>query len=129
MVRNQAGQWTEYKPGIELMVGQVVRVKLTIRSDRDLSYLELKDYLGTGFMPVGALSGYHYHQELSWYQAREPEAVLFYLHALPRGTHTIDYQAVPEQSGHYFGGYATIQSLYAPEFRAWSDGVRVKAGR
>ncbi|MFO7617175.1 MAG: MG2 domain-containing protein [Bacteroidales bacterium] len=129
MIRNQAGQWTDYRPGTDLMVGQVVRVRLTITSDRDLSYLELKDHLGTGFVPVGVLSGYHYQQGLSWYQAREPEAVLFYLHTLPRGTHTIEYQAVPEQSGRYFGGYSTLQSLYAPEFRAWSGGVRVSAGR
>ena len=129
MIRNAEGEWTDYQSNTDATVGQVVRVRLTISSDRDLSYLELKDFLGTGFVPVGVLSGYHYQQGLSWYQAREPEAVLFYLHALPRGVHVIEYQAVIEQSGHYFGGYATLQSLYAPEFRAWSDGVRLSATR
>jgi hypothetical protein len=100
-----------------------------VDTDRELSYIEIRDYLGTGVMPVSVLSGYQYHAGLSYYQSRDPEAVVCYIQQLPKGTSTIEYQAVIEQAGNYFGGYATATSLYAPEFRAWSGSVRIHAKR
>ena len=107
----------------------MIRIRLTLNSDRELSYIEIKDNLGTGFMPVKVLSGYQYHAGLSYYQSRDPEAVVCYVAQLPKGLSTIEYQAVVEQAGNYFGGYATATSLYAPEFRGWSDSFRIHAKR
>ena len=128
-VRNSKGQWAPLSADRPIQPGELLRIRIRIQSDRDLSYIEVKDFLGTGFVPVQILSGYQYKAGLSWYQAREPESVLFYMPVLPKGEHTLEYTAIAEQAGNYFGGYSAIQSLYAPEFRAWSNSARIKAQR
>lgn len=129
LIRNSSGSWSKVRTAQQINVGDKIRIRLNIQSDRELSYIEIKDNLGTGFMPVQILSGYHYHAGVSYYQSREPESVVYYLSQLPKGISTIEYQAIVEQAGSYFGGYATATSLYAPEFRAWSESMRIHARR
>lgn len=129
MIRDERSSWNDIRKGQSIQVGDVIRIRLNIKSDRELSYIEIKDNLGTGFMPVQVLSGYQYRAGLSWYQSREPESLVCYVSQLPKGISSIEYQAVVEQAGSYFGGYATATSLYAPEFRAWSDSFRIHAKR
>ncbi len=129
MTYDEKGTWKVIKQGQWINVGDKIRIRLNIKSDRELSYIEIKDYLGTGVLPVRVLSGYQYRQGISYYQSREPESVFFYLSALPKGESTMEYQAIVEQAGSYFGGYATATSLYAPEFRAWSNSSRIHAKR
>ncbi|MDD4646285.1 MAG: hypothetical protein PHY99_09905, partial [Bacteroidales bacterium] len=129
MIQNDLGVWKPVAENQTVHVGDVIRIRLTIKSDRELSYIEVKDNLGTGFMPLQVVSGFHYNAGLSYYQSRQPESLVFYVSQLPRGESTIEYQAVIEQAGNYFGGYAIATSLYAPEFRAWSDSFRVHARR
>jgi hypothetical protein len=129
MVRNGLTGWQQLGKGQPVKKGDLIRIRLSVQSDRELSYIEIRDFLGTGFVPVRILSGYQYHDGLSYYQSREPESVVCYVPQLPKGISTIEYQAVIEQAGNYFGGYATATSLYAPEFRGWSDSFRINAKR
>ncbi|MFA6128481.1 MAG: MG2 domain-containing protein [Bacteroidales bacterium] len=129
LVRDERGSWTRVKIGQTIRVGDLVRIRLTVSSDRELSYIEIRDHLATGFMPVQVLSGYQYRSGLSYYQSREPESVVCYVSQLPKGSNVIDYQVVAEQGGSYFGGYATATSLYAPEFRGWSNSIRIHSKR
>lgn len=129
MVQDSKGIWTKISENEPVKVGQRLRIRITVSTDRELSYVELKDFLGTGCVPEKVLSGYFHKEGLSWYQARDPESVIFYVTWLPKGRHTLEYTAVAEQAGRYFGGYATVQCLYAPEFRAWSASVRIHTER
>jgi uncharacterized protein YfaS (alpha-2-macroglobulin family) len=129
LTSNSANQWEIVKPDLKLKAGTRVKIRLVIKSDRQLSYVEIKDFLGTGFKPVSVLSGYKYQAGLGWYQAREPEAVVFYIPILPKGERVIEYEVLAEQVGSYFAGYAEAQSMYAPEFRAWSNSARISVKR
>ncbi len=129
MIQDARGTWIAISNGQTIKVGDRIRIRLDIKSDRELSYIEVRDNLGTGIMPVRALSGYQYLRGLWYYQSREPESLVYYLTELPKGLSTIEYQAIVEQAGSYFGGYATATSLYAPEFRAWSNSGRIRAKR
>jgi len=129
MIAGDRGSWSQIRQGQNIKVGDKVRIRLSINSDRELSYIEIKDFLGTGFMPVQVLSGYQYQAGLSYYQSREPESVICYVPQLPKGVSVIEYQSVVEQAGNYFGGYTTATSLYAPEFRGWSNSIRIQAKR
>lgn len=129
MIRGESGRWEMMQKGQQVHVGDVARIRLTIKSDRELSYIEVRDFLGTGFMPVRVLSGYQYNAGLSYYRSREPESIVYFISQLPKGDNTIEYQVIVEQAGNYSGGYATATSLYAPEFRGWSDSFRMHAGR
>lgn len=128
-VRDDQGSWVPVKDRLRLNVGEMIRIRLTVKSDRELSYIQVRDNLGTGFMPVHILSGYEYRSGLSYYQSREPESLVFYIAQLPKGINSIEYQVIVEQAGNFFGGYATAVSLYAPEFSAWSESVRIHATR
>jgi hypothetical protein len=129
MIRNERGSWAPILKRQQIPVGSVIRIRLNIKSDRELSYIEIRDNLGTGFVPVRFLSGYQYHSGVSYYQSREPESIVCNIAELPKGISTIEYQVVAEQAGSYSGGYATATSLYAPEFRGWSDSFRIHARR
>jgi hypothetical protein len=94
MIRDERGGWAHVRKGQLIHVGDVIRIRLIVKSDRELSYIEIKDNLGTGFMPVQVLSGYQYRAGLSYYQSREPESVVCYISQLPKGVSTIEYQAV-----------------------------------
>lgn len=128
-LRDKKGTWNGIKQGQVIKVGDVIRIAVGISSDRELSYIEIKDFLPTGCRPLRVLSGYRYEGGISLYQSREPESVVFYLSELPKGSIKIDYEAVVEQAGSFFGGYSTATSLYAPEFRGWSRSVRIKSAR
>jgi len=128
LCQDDQGNWGQLRKDQQVRVGQMLKIRIILTSDRELSYLELKDYLASGFAPVRVLSGFHYKAGLQWYQAREPESVIFYMPYIPKGQQTIEYEVVAEQAGRFFGGYSTIQCLYAPEFRAWSGSARIHAG-
>jgi len=45
---------------------------------------------------------------------------------LLKGTYVFEYKLVATQKGDFSNGITTVQCMYAPEFAAHSEGVRVK---
>ncbi len=111
---------TPLKPGDRL------RVRVTVRNDRDMQYVHLKDSRASGFEPVSALSGYKYQNGLGYYEAPRDASTDFYLSYLPAGTHVFEYNLRVVHGGDFSSGVATIQCFYAPEFSARSSGERVR---
>ncbi|WP_077924181.1 alpha-2-macroglobulin [Spirosoma sp. 209] len=115
---------TALKPGDRL------RVRLEVRTDRDMQYVHLKDSRASGFEPAAdgaraVLSGYRYQNGLGYYEAPRDASTDFYLDRLPTGTHVFEYGLRVVHTGDYASGVATIQCFYAPEFSARSVGTRV----
>ena len=72
------------------------------------------------------LSGYHYQDGLGYYQSTSDQATNFFFDWLPKGTYVFEYALKVNASGEYSNGIATIQCLYAPEFAAHSEGIRIR---
>jgi hypothetical protein len=72
------------------------------------------------------LSGYRYQDGLGYYQSTSDVATSFFFEYLPRGTYVFEYPLKVNAAGEFSNGIATIQCLYAPEFSAHSEGIRVK---
>jgi uncharacterized protein YfaS (alpha-2-macroglobulin family) len=112
--------------GATLKVGDKLKVRLEIRSDRPMEFVHLKDLRAAGTEPVNVLSGYRWQGGLGYYESTRDLATNFFFDYLPRGTFVLEYPLVVSHRGQMSVGIATLQSLYAPEFASHSAGIRVK---
>jgi hypothetical protein len=53
----------------------------------------------------------------------------FFFDYLPKGTWVFEYPLVVDAAGEFSNGITTVQCMYAPEFGAHSEGIRVKVER
>jgi uncharacterized protein YfaS (alpha-2-macroglobulin family) len=108
-----------------LQIGDKVRVRIEIRTDRDMEYVHLKDMRAACFEPVDHLSGYRFKAGLGYYQGIKDASMNFFIDYLRRGTYVFEYDLRVSQKGDFSNGITIIQSMYAPEFTSHSEGVRV----
>jgi hypothetical protein len=131
-LQTQTPQGAELQPlteGEPLQAGDKVQVRIVVKADRDLDYVHLKDVLSSCMEPVQTLSGYHAGQGTSWYTTFKDAAMHFYFPHLSRGTYVFTYPVYISHAGSFSGGMSVIECLYAPEFRAHSEGVEVNVGQ
>ena len=119
-------QISEITPQTDLMVGDLVRVRIELRSDRAMEFVHMKDMRAAGFEPVNVLSSYKYQDGLGYYEITKDAATHFFFDYLPKGVYVFEYDLRVNNSGDMSNGITTIQSMYAPEFTSHSEGVRVK---
>jgi hypothetical protein len=103
-------------------------VKLTFESSQDMSFVMVKDLRAAGFEPENVISRYHYDDEMCYYQSTTDTDMEFFIDFLPKGVHQLEYSMFVTKEGNLSNGYALIQCQYAPEFTAYSDGLRVRVG-
>lgn len=114
-------QLRELEAGETLRVGDRVTIRLTLRSDRDMSFVVLKDLHAGCLESVGQLSGMSASGGLFFYRNPKDTSENFYFDSLPEGTYVLEYSAYVARQGGYAGGTATLQCLYAPEFVSRSE--------
>jgi hypothetical protein len=108
-----------------LKTGDRVVSRVIIRVDRDMEYVHMKDMRAAAFEPINSLSGYRYQGGLGYYESIRDASVNFYFDYLRKGTYVFEYKLNVTQKGEFSNGITSIQCLYAPEFAAHSEGVRV----
>ena len=106
--------------------GDKIVIRVELRSDRDMEYIHLKDMRASAFEPVNVLSGYRYQDGLGYYESTRDASTNFFISYLPKGTYVFEYKLVATQKGEFSNGITTVQCMYAPEFSAHSEGIRVK---
>lgn len=116
---------TPVTEGTALQVGTRLRVRIELRVDRDMEYVHLKDLRASALEPVNVLSGYRFQDGLSYYETTRDLSTSFFFHYLRKGTYVFEYPLFVTHTGNFQNGIATIQCLYAPEFNAHSEGVRI----
>ena len=126
-----------------LKIGDKLKVRIILTVDRNLEFVHMKDMRASAFEPYfvtsaipskgipyprqsgDGLSGYHYQDGLGYYQTTTDQATNFFFDYLPKGTYVFEYALKVNASGEYSNGITTIQCMYAPEFSAHSEGIRV----
>jgi hypothetical protein len=111
-----------------LKVGDKLTVKITFTSQQDMSFVFVKDLRAAGFEPIEQISHYEYNDRMSYYQSNTDTDMEFFIEFLPKGTHQLEYSMFVTKEGYLNNGYALIQCQYAPEFSAYSDGMKVRVG-
>jgi len=136
-----------------LKIGDKLIVRIVLSVDRDLEFVHLKDLRASAAEPlyvvtlpasVGnasqgknywsgrsagnpeALSGYRFQDGLGYYQSTTDLATNFFFEYLPKGTYVFEYPLRINAAGDYSTGITTAQCLYAPEFSAHSEGLRIE---
>ncbi|MDA0282173.1 MAG: alpha-2-macroglobulin family protein [Planctomycetota bacterium] len=104
-----------------LEVGDELVVRITLRTDRDMEYVHLKDQRGSGTEPVNVLSKYKFQDGLYYYESTRDTASHFFIDYLPKGVYVFEYSVRIQHRGSYQTGMAQIQSMYAPEFNSHSE--------
>jgi hypothetical protein len=108
-----------------LKTGDKLVSRVIIRVDRDMEYVHMKDMRAAAFEPTESLSGYRYQGGLGYYESIRDASVNFYFDYLRKGTYVFEYKLNVTQKGDFSNGITSIQCLYAPEFAAHSQGMRV----
>jgi hypothetical protein len=113
--------------GFRITTGDKIKVRIILTVDRNLEFVHMKDMRASSFEPpVGeSLSGYRYQDGLGYYQSTTDLATNFFFDWLPKGTYVFEYPLVVNAAGEYSNGITTVQCMYAPEFSAHSEGIRV----
>jgi Bacterial Alpha-2-macroglobulin MG10 domain len=107
-------------------VGDELVVRIVLKTDRDMEYVHLKDYRGSGTEPVNVLSQYKFQDGLAYYESTRDTASHFFIDYLPKGTYVFEYSTRVQLRGTYQTGIAGIQCLYAPEFNSHSESLQLE---
>jgi len=106
--------------------GDLVTVRIEIKSDREMEFVHLKDMHASGFEPVNTLSAYKYQDDLYYYESTKDTGTNFFIDRLPKGVFVFEYDLRANNQGDFSNGITILQSMYAPEFSSHSKGIRVK---
>ena len=107
-------------------VGDELVVRVVLRTDRDMEYVHLKDYRGSGTEPVNVLSRYRFQDGLGYYESTRDTASHFFIDYLPKGVYVFEYSTRVQLRGKYETGVASVQCMYAPEFNSHSESLPIE---
>ncbi len=108
--------------GERLEAGDQVEVQLSIRAKHAAEYVHLRDPRGAGFEPETLHSQYKWDLGISWYEEVRDSGTNFFFERLPAGEYTFKYRLRAAMAGTFKVAPAVLQSMYAPEFTAYSAG-------
>ncbi len=111
----------------KLKVGDKVVSRITIRTDRAMEFVQLKDQRGACFEPIENLSGYRWGNGFGYYVDVKDASTNFFFDGLGKGVFVLEYAYRVARTGTYDAGLATIQCAYAPEYASHSAAMTVVA--
>lgn len=106
--------------------GDLLKVVVYLKAGRNFEYIHLKDMRPAGTEPVDVLSAFNYQDGLYYYQVTKDVATNFFISKLNKGNYVFEYKLRVAQAGNFSTGISTVQSMYAPEFNAHSEGRRLE---
>lgn len=110
-------------------VGDRIHIKYTITADRDYEYVMMRAGRASGMEPAEQLSGYRWDGRLGYYRVIRDASTEYFFDRLPKGTYVVEEDVMVERPGQYSAGLVTIQCMYAPEFTAKTQDMRVNIAR
>jgi len=114
-------QSTQNTP-ITLKVGDRIRVRITINSERDLDFVQVVDRRAACMEPVEQLSGYR----RGAYCSPRDFSTNYYFDMMPKGKHVIETEYFIDRTGTYQTGTCVVQCAYSPEYRATAPSMVIK---
>ena len=105
-----------------LKVGDRIKIRLTIESERDLDFVQVVDRRAACMEPVKQLSGYHNGA----YCSPKDNATHYFYYGISKGKHVIETEYYIDRAGTYETGTCTVGCAYAPEYRATAPSMTLK---
>ncbi|HQQ77710.1 MAG TPA: alpha-2-macroglobulin family protein [Thermoanaerobaculia bacterium] len=121
---------TPLAEGAVIRPGDQIEVQISLRTKHEAEYVHLRDPRAAGLEPENVLSRWKWDLGIAWYEETRDSATNFFFERLPVGEYTFKYRLRANMAGTFRVGPATVQSMYAPEFNAYSAGavLRVAGG-
>ncbi|MCD8288751.1 MAG: MG2 domain-containing protein [Prevotella sp.] len=94
--------------------GQKVIVRITVKSARDLDFVEITDNRAACLEPVRQLTGY----QSGAFTSTRDDRTIYYFDKFAKGTHIVETEYFTDRAGIYRSGLATVKCAYAPEYQA-----------
>ncbi|WP_285827587.1 alpha-2-macroglobulin family protein, partial [Bacteroides acidifaciens] len=123
---NNAPQLQPITAKTVLKVGDKVVSRLSIRVDRAMDFVQLKDQRGACFEPIGSVSGYRWNNGIGYYVDIKDASTNFFFDHLGKGVYVLEYSYRVSRTGTYETGLATMQCAYAPEYASHSASMTVE---
>lgn len=115
----------EIKEGEKLKKGDKVKIVMTLRSDRDIDFVQVLDLRAACLEPVRKRPGMEWADGKFYYQSiTDSEYSMFFDH-ISKGTRVFEYTLHVTQSGEYTQGITKVIPHYCPAFSANSEGGKV----
>ena len=111
--------------GAVLAAGDEVEVHISLRTKQAAEYVHLRDPRAAGLEPENVLSRYKWDLGISWYEETRDSGSNFFFEWLPAGEYAFQYRLRANMAGTFKVGPATVQSMYAPEFAAYTSGATI----
>ena len=109
-----------------IKIGDKIKVRVVLTTDRALEYVHLKDMRAATFEPTNVISSYKWQDGLGYYESTKDASTNFFIDYISKGTYVFEYDLIASQEGNFSNGITTIQCMYAPEFTSHSEGIRVE---
>ena len=109
--------------GVAIAPGDQVEVQISLSSKHEAEYVHLRDPRAAGCEPESAVSRHRWDLGIGWYEEIRDSGTNFFFERLPAGQYTFKYRLRANMAGVFRVGPATVQSMYAPEFAAYSAGA------
>ena len=109
-------------PDRPLRVGDKIKVRITIRADRNYDFVQVCDRRSACLEPVNALSCYHW----GYYSAKRDNATTYYFEQFGKGEMVIEEEYYVDRKGDYTSGTCVVQCAYAPEFKGIDGAYHLK---
>jgi uncharacterized protein YfaS (alpha-2-macroglobulin family) len=126
--RERRGEETVLVPlaeGTRVAVGDELEVQLAIAARSPAEYVHLRDPRPAGFEPTSVASGWRWQTGLAAYEEIRDSGSNFFFEWLPQGEYTLKHRLRAATAGTFRAHPAELQSMYAPEFTAYSAGARI----
>ena len=122
---NNAPQLQPVTEKTVLQVGDKIVSRLSIRVDRPMDFVQLKDQRGACFEPIGSVSGYNWSNGIGYYVDIKDASTNFFFDHLGKGVYVLEYGYRISRAGTYETGLATMQCAYAPEYASHSASMTI----
>ncbi|WP_445716272.1 alpha-2-macroglobulin family protein [Flavobacterium sp.] len=106
-------------------IGDLITIRIIIKTENDLEFVHLKDLRAACFEPVDVISKYEWKNGISYYRSTKDVATHFFFDKIKTGTYVFEYDVRVNNSGNFNDGIATLQSMYAPEFSSHSTNTKL----
>ncbi|MXV38778.1 hypothetical protein GO491_08870 [Flavobacteriaceae bacterium Ap0902] len=123
---DQGPKLFEINANSPIRVGDLVKVRLEIQTDRAMEFVHIKDMRASGFEPVNVISQYKWQDGLGYYESTRDASTNFFIDYLPKGVYVFEYDMRANNAGTFSNGITQLQNMYAPELSAHSEGIKVE---
>jgi hypothetical protein len=116
------GTWEELAEGDALKIGDKIRIRNIVTSDRDMDFVQVRSQYAACLEPLRNLSGYQWLGGRGCYLAMHDSAADLFFDRFRKGTSTLDLEFYVTRAGRYSLGISTVQCAYTPAFSGHSAG-------